>query len=198
MLTNTINMAHSGSVVVFCGSKSGGNPLFERHARELGRMMAGKGLRLIYGGGNRGLMGAVANGVLEAGGTVTGIIPELLNQWEQQHDKVTELIVVENMHVRKRLLYERADAAIILPGGFGTMDELFEILTWNQLSIHDKQVFLLNSGGFYNALLEHLQQMKREGFLYTEIEKALTVIAEPSGFFESFTGGSGNPERAGC
>ncbi len=169
--------------MVFCGSKSGANPVFETHARRLGQLFAERNIRLIYGGGNRGLMGAVANGVLNAGGTVTGIIPELLNQWEQQHDKVTELIVVENMHVRKRLLYERADAAIILPGGFGTMDELFEILTWNQLSIHDKPIYLLNSAGFYDALLLHLQQMKNEGFLYTDIPEALTVVSTPEDLF---------------
>jgi uncharacterized protein (TIGR00730 family) len=109
-------------------------------------------------------MGCVANGVLEKGGRVIGIIPELLTGWERQHDGITELIVVENMHVRKRMLYEKADAAIILPGGFGTMDELFELLTWNQLSIHDKPVFILNSGGFYDALLQHMQIMMQEKF----------------------------------
>ncbi len=176
-------MFHAGSAVVFCGSKNGAQPLFEQHARRLGELFARHGIRLIYGGGKRGLMGAIANGVLDNGGTVTGIIPELLNQWEQQHDKVTELIVVENMHVRKRQLYERADAAIILPGGFGTLDELFEVLTWNQLSIHDKPIYLLNSGGFYDALLQHLQQMKKEGFLYTDVEAALTVISEPDELF---------------
>ncbi len=176
-------MLKAGSAVVFCGSKSGANPLFEAQARRLGQLLAESNIRLIYGGGNRGLMGAVANGVLNAGGTVTGIIPELLNQWEQQHDKVTELIVVENMHVRKRLLYERADAAIILPGGFGTMDELFEILTWNQLSIHDKPIYLLNAAGFYDALLQHLEHMKNEGFLYTEITEALKVVSTPEELF---------------
>ena len=154
------------SIVVFCGSKAGNNPLFEAHAKRLGNMLAENNIRLIYGGGNRGLMGAVANAVLEKGGTVTGIIPEILSKWEPQHDSITEIIVVENMHIRKRLLYEKADAAIILPGGFGTMDELFEILTWNQLSIHDKPIYLLNTGGFYNALLQHINNMLTEGFLY--------------------------------
>ncbi len=172
------------SIVVFCGSKAGNNPIFEAHAQQLGHLLAANNIRLIYGGGNRGLMGAVANAVLEKGGTVTGIIPELLNQWEQQHDSITEIIVVENMHIRKRLLYERADAAIILPGGFGTMDELFEILTWNQLSIHDKPIYLLNSGGFYNALLQHITNMMQEGFLYSSLEAALTVISTPEELFD--------------
>ena len=172
------------SIVVFCGSKSGANPLYEAHAKLLGNLLATNNIRLIYGGGNRGMMGAVANGVLEKSGTVTGIIPEILNQWEQQHDEITELIVVENMHVRKRLLYERADAAIILPGGFGTMDELFEIVTWNQLSIHDKPIYILNTAGYYDALLQHMEQMLKEGFLYTHVEKAVTVIKTPEEFFQ--------------
>lgn len=171
------------SIVVFCGSKDGGNALYHTHAKELGVLLAHHNIRLIYGGGNRGLMGSVANGVLEKGGNVTGIIPELLNQWEQKHDEITELIVVENMHVRKRLLYERADAAIILPGGFGTMDELFEILTWNQLSIHDKPIYILNTAGYYDAMLLHMQHMFNEGFLYTSVENAVTVITTPEQLF---------------
>ncbi len=171
------------SIVVFCGSKSGNNPIFETDAKLLGNLLAHHNIHLIYGGSNRGLMGAVADGVLEKGGTVTGIIPEILNKWEQQHDSITELIIVENMHIRKHLLYEKADAAIILPGGFGTMDELFEILTWNQLSIHDKPIYLLNSGGFYNALLEHIKMMVQENFLYTSLESSLTVLSNPNELF---------------
>lgn len=183
LIINCENYMKAKSIVVFCGSKSGSNPLFETHAKLLGNLLAINNIRLIYGGGNRGLMGAVANGVLEKSGTVTGIIPEMLNQWEQQHDEITELIVVENMHVRKRLLYEKADAAIILPGGFGTMDELFEILTWNQLSIHDKPIYILNTAGYYDALLQHMEHMLAEGFLYTSVEKAVTVIKTPEEFF---------------
>lgn len=171
------------AIVVFCGSKSGANTLYEQHAKELGYLLAVNNIRLIYGGGNRGLMGTVANAVLEKGGTVTGIIPEILNQWERQHDEITELIVVENMHVRKRLLYEKADAAIILPGGFGTMDELFEILTWNQLSIHDKPIYILNSAGYYDHLIQHMQHMFTEGFLYTSVENAVNIVNAPSEIF---------------
>lgn len=171
------------SMVVFCGSKSGNNPLYAEQAKALGKVLAHHNIRCIYGGGKRGLMGEVANVVLENGGNVTGIIPEMLNQWEQKHDAITELIVVENMHVRKRLLYERADAAIILPGGFGSMDELFEILTWNQLSIHDKPIYILNTAGYYNALIQHMHHMYQEGFLYTSVEDAVTVINTPEELF---------------
>ena len=171
------------SIVVFCGSKNGNNPLYVQHATELGNLLAENNVCLIYGGGNNGLMGCVANGVLEKNGRVIGIIPQLLTGWERQHDGITELIVVENMHVRKRMLYEKADAAVILPGGFGTLDELFEILTWNQLSIHDKPVYILNSGGFYDALLQHMQVMMQENFLYNPLDKVATVIKSPADMF---------------
>lgn len=172
-----------GSMAVFCGSKTGGNNLFEQHAKQLGYLLAEKNINLIYGGGNKGLMAAVANAALEKGGTVTGIIPQLLSGLEHQHEGVTELIVVETMHIRKRMLYEKCDAAIVLPGGYGTLDELFEMLTWNQLSIHDKPIFILNSDGFYNGLLQHMDAMLKEGFLYNDLEKAFTVVAEPGQIF---------------
>ncbi|MFN8253461.1 MAG: TIGR00730 family Rossman fold protein [Ferruginibacter sp.] len=167
------------SLAVFCGSKSGSNPLFEKHALQLGHIMAAKKITLIYGGGNKGIMGAVANAVLEKNGTVTGIIPQLLTDREHSHHGITELIVVENMHVRKKMLYEKCDAAIILPGGFGTLDELFEMLTWNQLSIHDKKIFILNTAGFYDNLLTHARTMQDSGFLYDDITERITVISDP-------------------
>ncbi|GAA4337007.1 TIGR00730 family Rossman fold protein [Flaviaesturariibacter amylovorans] len=167
------------SLAIFCGSKNGNNPLFVQHAQALGRMLAERGVALIYGGGRNGLMGAAADSVMSAGGKVHGIIPQHLRQWEHQHNDITELVVVEDMHVRKRTLYERCDAALILPGGFGTLDELFEILTWNQLSLHNKKVFLLNSAGFYDHLLAHLRTMQEEGFLYTNIEEQVIVLASP-------------------
>jgi uncharacterized protein (TIGR00730 family) len=171
------------SVAVFCGSNNGNNPLYEQQAQQLGRLLGANNITMIYGGGNKGLMGVVANGVLAEGGVVIGIIPQLLTSWERQHNGITELIVVEDMHVRKRMLYEKSDAAIILPGGFGTMDELFEILTWNQLSIHNKPVFILNSGGFYDALLQHMNIMQQEGFLYINPGNAVTVINSPEDLF---------------
>ncbi len=167
------------SMAVFCGSNAGINPLFSDHAIQLGYLLAEKNITLIYGGGNRGLMGIVANAVLEKKGKVTGIIPTLLTKWEVQHDDITELIVVEDMHSRKKLLYERCDAAIILPGGVGTLDEFFEMLTWNQLSIHNKKIFLLNTDGFYNSLLEHIKLMQQERFLHERIDNRITILEKP-------------------
>jgi uncharacterized protein (TIGR00730 family) len=141
--------------------------------------MAREKIELIYGGGKKGLMGVVANTVMKKGGIVRGVIPQVLVDWEHQHDDISELFVVEDMHVRKRKLYELSDGAVILPGGFGTLDELFEILTWNQLSIHDKKIFILNSGGFYNHLLAHTRLLNDEGFLYGELEEKFTVLNTP-------------------
>ena len=171
------------SIAVFCGSKTGNNKMYLAHATELGHLMAAKNIVLIYGGGNKGIMGAVANAVMEKNGQVIGIIPEVLLGWEQQHEGISELLVVENMHVRKRMMYEKCDAAIILAGGFGTLDELFEMLTWNQLRIHDKPIFILNTDGFYNALIEHMQKMIQENFLYTNITEAVTIVTTPEEIF---------------
>jgi uncharacterized protein (TIGR00730 family) len=167
------------AIAVFCGSKTGTNPLFEQQTRELGYLLAGKNVTVIYGGGNKGLMAAVANATLEKGGNVTGIIPELLRSQEHVHDTLTELHIVDTMHTRKQMLYEKCDAAIILPGGYGTLDEVFEMLTWNQLSIHSKQIFFLNSGGFYDHLIAHIARMHDEGFLYNHPEEQMIVISDP-------------------
>ncbi len=164
------------SLAVFCGSKSGNNPLFEEQAKALGHLLASKKITLIYGGGNKGIMGAVSNAVLEKDGKVIGIIPEILKDREHHHRGITELIVVDNMHTRKKILYEKCDAAIILPGGYGTMDEFFEMLTWNQLSIHDKKIFILNTAGFYDQLFAFAQTMQNENFLYNKVEDNLIVL----------------------
>jgi uncharacterized protein (TIGR00730 family) len=138
---------HIHAIAVFCGSKTGINPAFEEQTIELGKLMAEKNITLIYGGGNKGLMGAVANAVLAKNGKVIGIIPQLLTNAEHQHLGLTELHVVESMHIRKQMLYEKCDAAIVLPGGYGTMDEVFEMLTWNQLIQPD---FMTTSLHIYN------------------------------------------------
>ena len=171
------------SVVVFCGSKTGQNPLFMRHAAELGKLIAVLNLRLVYGGGKVGLMGAIADAVLANGGTVMGVIPKLLTEWEHQHTGLTELFVVPDMHTRKKMMYEMCDAAIVLPGGFGTLDELFEMLTWNQLKIHDKKIYILNSAGFYNHLVHHMKHLEREGFLYEKLEERLIFCETPVELF---------------
>jgi uncharacterized protein (TIGR00730 family) len=166
------------SLAVFCGSKSGNNPMFEQQAITLGHLLASKKITLIYGGGNKGIMGAVSNAVLEKEGKVVGIIPELLKEREHHHKGITELIIVDDMHIRKKMLYEKCDAAIILPGGYGTMDEFFEMLTWNQLSIHDKKIFILNTAGFYNHLLAFAQTMQTENFLYDKVEDKIVVLEQ--------------------
>jgi len=172
------------SLAVFCGSKNGNNPLFAKQASELGKLMAENNVTLVYGGGSAGIMGTIADSVMENGGKVTGIIPKLLLEWEVQHRGITELIICDDMHVRKRKLYSLCDAALILPGGFGTLDELFEIVTWNQLTIHDKHIYILNSGGFYDHLIQHIDKMKEEGFLYDEAIKRITVIDDPSALLQ--------------
>lgn len=168
------------SIAVFCGSKPGKNGLFERHTRELGHLLANNKITLIYGGGNKGLMGTLANAALEKNGKVIGIIPELLSDREHSHDGLTELLVVETIHIRKQLLYEKCDAAVIMPGGYGTLDEVFEMLTWNQLNIHDKKIFFMNTGGFYSHLVEHIQLMQQEEFLYDHPDNKITVLDEPA------------------
>ena len=167
------------SIAIFCGSQKGQHPIYEQHAEALAKIITEKNLTLIYGGGRNGFMGVNAHTVMKQGGKVYGIIPKVLVEWESQHEGITELLVVEDMHVRKRTIYERCDAAVVMAGGFGSLDELFEILTWNQLAIHDKKIFLLNTNGFYDHLLTHMQKVAAEGFLYGDLNEKLTVLQEP-------------------
>lgn len=171
------------SLAVFCGSKSGADPLFTQHAKELGALIAEKNITLVYGGGGIGLMGAVADAVMAGNGKVIGIIPEILLEWEAQHKAITDLVIVEDMHVRKKKMYELCDAAVILPGGNGTLDEMFEMLTWNTLNIHNKKIFLLNSNGYYNHLIAHIRHMQQENFLYEDFEERIAVVNTPSEIF---------------
>lgn len=174
------------SVAVFCGSKNGVHPDYAAHAATLGKLIAEKGLKLVYGGGNRGLMGVVANAVLAGNGKVMGVMPKILVDWEQQHEDLSELAIVPDMHTRKKMMYERCDAAVILPGGFGTLDEFFEMITWNQLKIHDKKIYLLNTNGFYQYLVQHLKQMEQEGFLYEGVADRVEIKATPEEIVASF------------
>ncbi len=167
------------SLAVFCGSKPGSNPLYVKHAKQLGYLLAQKNIVVVYGGGNKGIMGALANAVIEKEGKIIGVMPKVLMGWEQQHLGLTELHEVADMHVRKAMLYDKCDAAIILAGGYGTMDELFEMLTWNQLSIHDKKIIILNTAGFYDHLLMHLEKMEQENFLYNNVMERITIISSP-------------------
>ncbi len=167
------------SLAVFCGSKNGNDPLFCMHAKQVGNLLAEKNINLIYGGGNKGIMGAIANAVLEKGGKVIGIMPRFLAVPEHQHRGLTEMLEVEDMHIRKRMMYEKCDAALVLPGGFGTMDEFFEMLTWNQLNIHNKKIFVLNTSGFYDELISFLHKMQDEDFLYSKMVDCLKIISSP-------------------
>ena len=166
------------SLAVFCGSKTGNDPRYVRDARMIGKIIAEANVKLIYGGGGKGIMGAVADAVMQHGGKVAGVIPQGLVDKEHQHKNITELTVVDDMHERKKMLYELCDAAIILPGGFGTLDELFEILTWNQLSIHDKSIFILNTNGFYDHLISHIKVSDTQGFLYDPPQEII-ILEEP-------------------
>ncbi len=152
-------------ICVFCGASGGANPQYAAAARELGTLLAEKRITLIYGGGRAGLMGTVADAALEQGGQVIGVITRLLQNRELQHTGVTSLHVVETMHERKMMMANLADAFIALPGGLGTLDELFEILAWAQLGIHHKPVGLLNTLGFYDLLAHFLDHVEREAFL---------------------------------
>ncbi len=165
------------TVAVFCGSKDGLDPQFLQEATTFGNLLGVAGMSLVYGGGNKGLMGAVASGAMAAGVKVIGVIPELLIAWEHQHEGITELHVVSDMHVRKKMMYELCDAALIMPGGNGTLDELFEMLTWNTLKIHDKKIILLNCNGFYDNLMAHMRTMQAQGFLYENVEHRLMVAS---------------------
>lgn len=152
-------------IAVFCGSSKGNRPEFMKMADEVGKTLVAKGYGLVYGGANIGLMGAVANGVLEAGGEAIGVLPTFMRTKEIAHRNLTELIMVETMHERKMKMHELCDGVVAIPGGFGTMEELFEVLTWAQLGLHEKPIGLLNADGYYNGLLQMADNMKNEGFL---------------------------------
>ncbi len=167
-------------LTVFCGSKPGKNPKYTIHASQLGHLIALHNITLVYGGGNKGMMGAIANAVLDKGGRVIGIMPTILAGIEHSHPGLTEMIEVEDMHTRKKLLYENGDAALILPGGFGTMDEFFEMLTWNQLHIHSKKIIIMNTDGFYDSLISFLTKIEEEDFLYDSLAERIIVVSDPN------------------
>ncbi|GAB3126564.1 LOG family protein [Novispirillum itersonii] len=153
------------SLCVFCGASPGALPAYADEAAALGRAMAENGVRLVYGGGGIGIMGVVARAVLAHGGEVVGIIPEHLQTAEIALDGLTELHVVPDMHTRKRMMFERSDAIAVLPGGFGTLDETFEILTWKQLNLHAKPVIVVNTAGYWDGLLTFCRSMLEAGFI---------------------------------
>jgi uncharacterized protein (TIGR00730 family) len=171
-------------VCVFCGSSKGEPAVYAASARHFGEVLAARGLGLVYGGGHIGLMGVVADAVLQAGGSVIGVIPRSMVERELAHRQLTELHVVETMHQRKALMAERADGFAALPGGFGTADELFEILTWRQLRLHSKPIGLLNVAGFFDPLLAWLDRAVADGFVRSEHRGLIRVAAEPESLLE--------------
>ncbi|MCJ2034921.1 TIGR00730 family Rossman fold protein [Methylobacterium sp. J-068] len=171
-------MARLKTVCVYCGSGFGGDPAFTAAAETLGRALAEAGLGLVYGGGNVGLMGTVARAVLENGGHVTGIIPDFLKSRERMLDEIQETIVVEDMHTRKRLMFERSDAFVALPGGIGTLEELVEQLTWAQLGQHRKPILLLSVADFWTPLLTLLDHMRAHGFIREGLDLSYLVATE--------------------
>lgn len=170
-------------VCVFCGSRTGG-PEYVEAARQFGIELVRRGWGLVYGGGHIGLMGVLADAVLAAGGHVTGVIPRFLEAKELAHLSVQELIVVESMHARKALMADRSDAFVALPGGIGTAEEIFEILTWRQLGLHDKPVAMWNFAGFFDPIVTWLERMVADGFLHPYnrdllmIEESLEVLLD--------------------
>ena len=158
------------TICVYCGSSNGSDPVMLGAARQLGQAMGAAGIGLVYGGGNGGLMGATARAVLETGGHVTGIIPGFLRDRELMLEDAQDMVVVPDMHTRKRLMFERSDAFVALPGGIGTLEELVEQMTWVQLERHTKPVLIADIGGFWRPLLGLLEHMREHGFIRSDLE----------------------------
>ena len=168
-------MSKIRTVCVYCGSGPGTEPAYMEAAREFGRLLAADGVGLVYGGGSRGLMGAVATSVLDYGGHVTGIIPEFLESREHTLRRAQEVIVTPDMHVRKQTMFDKADAFVALPGGIGTLEELVEQLTWAQLGRHKKPILIVNIAGFWDPLCVLLEHMRRTDFIRLELGVTLLV-----------------------
>jgi hypothetical protein len=172
------------SIAVYCGASHGAAPEYAQAAQALGRAMAARGLQLVYGGGKVGLMGVIADEVLGCGGSVMGVIPRALMEKEVGHLGLTRLHVVRDMHERKAMMAEHADAFIAMPGGLGTLEELFEMLTWSQLGIHSKPIGLLNTAGYYDGLLDFVGHMRREGFVRPAHAALLQAQADPEALLD--------------
>ncbi len=172
---------------VYCGSSSQVAEKFKRSAQIVGTTLAERGTRVVYGGGHVGLMGIVADSALKAGGTVIGIIPEHIRAQEVQHMGLTELHVVPDMHTRKRMMVERSDAFIILPGGLGTLDEAFEILTWKKLKLHNKPIVVFNQDGYWSDMIALIERTISEGFSQPADRALFRVVDTVDGLFETLS-----------
>jgi uncharacterized protein (TIGR00730 family) len=167
------------TIAVYCGASHGADPLYADAARALGQVLVEHNIALVYGGGKVGLMGVIADEVLRLGGEVTGVIPRALVEREVGHAGLTRIFVVKDMHERKAMMAELSDGFIALPGGMGTLEELFEMLTWSQLGIHAKPVGLLNAGGFFDGLVAFVAHQRAEGFVRAEHAQLMMVEATP-------------------
>lgn len=174
------------SIAVFCGSSNGASEVYIESAKKFGKELAKRGITLVYGGASVGVMGAVADAVMEEGGKVIGVMPGFLDQREISHKNLTELIVVESMHERKAKMADLADGFVALPGGPGTLEEFFEIFTWAQLGLHQKPCGLLNINNYYDPLVELFNHMTREQFLHEKYRSMAIVETEPVQLIESF------------
>ncbi|MDM5197330.1 TIGR00730 family Rossman fold protein [Fictibacillus enclensis] len=174
-------------IAVFCGSRSGKSEVYVKEAARLGKELAERGIGLVYGGSSAGVMGAVADAVMENGGQVTGIMPEFLEKREIAHKNLTQLVVVDSMHERKAKMAELADGFMVLPGGAGTLEEFFEIFTWAQLGLHQKPVGLLNTNGYYDPLLSLFNHMTSENFMEEKHHKMVLSSAEPKDLLDQFS-----------
>ena len=175
------------NICIFCGSSAGKNSSYKSEAIRLGRLLAEKKLTLIYGGGNIGLMGAIAASAIDNGGQAIGVIPQFLVDKELVYNRLTEVRIVASMHERKAAMAELADAFIAMPGGFGTLEETVEALTWAQLGLHGKPIGLLNIDGYYNSLNAFFNHMVQEGFLLPEYKEMLLVEEDPAALLKSLT-----------
>jgi len=176
------------SICVYCGASFGKSPEYLSLAQELGRQMGRRGIRLIYGGGRVGLMGAVADATLAEGGKVIGIIPDHLQTAEVGHSGLSELKVVDSMHTRKRLMFDLSDAFVVLPGGFGTLDETFEIVTWRQLGLHDKPIVLVDHNGYWDPFLDLVDHVIAEGFARPAARQNFSIAGSVGRVFDMLEG----------
>ena len=173
------------SLCVLCGSRDGIDPAYRQAAVRLGQALAERGVRLVYGGGSIGLMGIVADAVLTAGGEVVGVIPDFLIRYEVGHRRLTDLVVTDSMHDRKRRMFEMADAFVVLPGGLGTLDETFEIITWKQLRLHNAPIVILDVNGYWAPLKALIDAAISAGFAHEAVADLFSIVATPDEVFAS-------------
>ncbi len=191
-------MSEIRSICVYCGSSTGQNPIYLEAGLALGKSLAEHGIRLVYGGGTRGIMGAVARGVMDAGGEVVGIIPTFLLEKEASLEKakeLTELIIVEDMHERKHLMFQKSDAFVTLPGGIGTVEEIVEMMTWGQLGKHKKPMVFANINQFWQPMLAMLDHMRHEGFIHTAHQVQPMVIDAVENIVPAILAANGKPRE---